>query len=452
MSNKGWPSSQKTTNQIYQTIQPLGAGKHGADVLPKAMSALSLIDLVPEATSGLDYIDLAGHSIKAGDMIRFTAGDLDRDEVAVSRVEPNRIYLSHKFETEILPADTFIPLRAVTLTIDKGGNLATSSGPIQFIKDGAAQQVLEDTITPANNAPLPVKLTGATGDINITAGDLNVQTSHVGANYDSQRIGDGTTELEIIPVTREAKVSDANAKSVLDALLVELALKADLTETQPVSLASSPLPTGAATETTLAAVLAKIIAAPATEAKQDSSITELQSILAKIIVAPATEAKQDTSITALGDILAKIIVAPATEAKQDTNITALGDILAKIIAAPATEAKQDAIIAALGSSDITVLDSSFTASPTVPTATRLATGVTVPALKKGTELEILTKAGDNFTAYDAVTGGNVIGRFTQAGGRLPVALTAATAIFLQSDTGADFTANDLTINLIGVDA
>lgn len=159
-----------------------------------------------------------------------------------------------------------------------------------------------------------------------------------------------------------------------------------------------------ATQTTLAALLAKVIAAPSTEAKQDSMITlltaiagyvdgleakdyatqtTLAAVLAKIIAAPSTEAKQDTIIghidgletafttlnakdfatqTTLAAILAKIIAAPSTEAKQDTIIThidgletafttlnakdfatqtTLAAILAKIIAAPATEAKQD---------------------------------------------------------------------------------------------------------------
>ena len=169
-----------------------------------------------------------------------------------------------------------------------------------------------------------------------------------------------------------------------------------------------------ATQTTAAAILAKLIAAPATEAKQTAielilnsldgkdystlakqneilvklaaletklssdpaTQTTLAAILAKIIDAPATEAKQDTiighvdgiegALTALNDkdfatqttlsqILAKIIAAPATEAKQDTLIghvdgveSALASILEKLIAAPATEAKQDALAALIG--------------------------------------------------------------------------------------------------------
>jgi len=76
------------------------------------------------------------------------------------------------------------------------------------------------------------------------------------------------------------------------------ALVSDMLEKQDTLIAKD-----FATQTTLASVLAKIIAAPATEAKQDTLIakdfatqTTLASVLAKIIAAPATEAKQDTLI------------------------------------------------------------------------------------------------------------------------------------------------------------
>lgn len=130
------------------------------------------------------------------------------------------------------------------------------------------------------------------------------------------------------------------------------------------------------TQTTSAAILAKIIAAPATEAKQDSSNTKLDTliakdfatqttlaaVLAKIIAAPSTEAKQDTIITSLGGlnakdfatqatlaaVLAKIIAAPSTEAKQDTIITALGTLNAKDFSTQATLAALNAKFSALG--------------------------------------------------------------------------------------------------------
>lgn len=70
------------------------------------------------------------------------------------------------------------------------------------------------------------------------------------------------------------------------------------------------------------------------------------------------ESKLDTLGVAIDSILAKIIASPATEAKQDTLIghvdgveSALASILAKLIAAPATEAKQDALAALIGEVD-----------------------------------------------------------------------------------------------------
>lgn len=122
------------------------------------------------------------------------------------------------------------------------------------------------------------------------------------------------------------------------------------------ALEAGSFPTDLATEATLAAVLAKLIAAPATEAGQASLLgavdgveAALASVLAKIIAAPATEAKQDATNTALGAlatqttlaaVLAKMIAAPATEAKQDA-------IIAKLIASPATEATAASLLAQL---------------------------------------------------------------------------------------------------------
>ena len=64
-----------------------------------------------------------------------------------------------------------------------------------------------------------------------------------------------------------------------------------------------------ATQTTLEAILAKLIATPATEAKQDTLISHvdgmesaLASILAKLIDAPATEAKQDALAALIGEV------------------------------------------------------------------------------------------------------------------------------------------------------
>lgn len=100
------------------------------------------------------------------------------------------------------------------LAIEADGSInvnATFSGPIKFRQDGAVVDVEEDTVTPANSAPLPVKLTSTSGDINITAGDLNVQLEHTGANYDSLRVGDGTNIMGVSGNAEATVVDRANS-------------------------------------------------------------------------------------------------------------------------------------------------------------------------------------------------------------------------------------------------
>ena len=148
--------------------------------------------------------------------------------------------------------------------------------PIKFDLDGVVVPVLEDTVTPANNQPLPVKLSGFTGDITVNANELNVGLSHVAGSadaFDSTRIGSGvagefmTVEAETSAGGDfEARVRDIDAKALLTtidvdtgsidtkipaqgAALIAASLPVNIASDQvvPVSATALPLPTGAAT-------------------------------------------------------------------------------------------------------------------------------------------------------------------------------------------------------------
>lgn len=190
----------------------------------------------------------------------------------------------------------------------------------------------------------------------VDIGDVTINNASGAAAVNIQDGGNSITVDGSITANL-GTIAGVATETTLSSLLTELQLKADLTETQPVSVASLPLPSGAATEakqdtgnsslatiagldfatqTTLAAILAKILIAPSTEAKQDTgnaslttiaavdfaTQTTLAAILAKIIAAPATEAKQDTGNTSLGSIDTKL-TSQATAANQSTQITAL---------------------------------------------------------------------------------------------------------------------------------
>jgi hypothetical protein len=88
--------------------------------------------------------------------------------------------------------------------------------------------------------------------------------------------------------------ADPAVTAALADLLAELELKADLTETQPVSVASLPLPTGAATQTTLANLL--------TELQLKADLTDTQPVSVASLPLPtgaATLAEQQTQTAAL---------------------------------------------------------------------------------------------------------------------------------------------------------
>lgn len=274
MSIKGSPTQQKLiANQVsrhdFVTVQSSDQGlRNLLDTTTKFAFRVDN-DSVPRTAgaatgnvnqSGGTVIEDTATPAKKGDFVRFETGNAQYLEIPIDSVSTNQIVLAAKLPSHLLPAagDTFYIMRFATQRTDESGAqiVTVEQGPIRFTKDGLSTEVSQDTGTPSNSVPLPVQLYGAAGQINITAGDINVQTTHQGPNYDSQRIGDGTTELGIT-ANNEAKTHDAE-------------VLAKLTDIEAIDFA--------------------------TEAKQDAAILELQEIKALDF---ATEAKQDLEIAEL---------------------------------------------------------------------------------------------------------------------------------------------------------
>lgn len=263
MAIKGFSSKYGTSTgkQRYNTVQDIGSGKSAMDVLPKALFPLAAIATVPDSiysgnnivNAGKRYLVKTAHSARVGDVIRFISGNNSGIEAPIEEiVDANTVLLGTVLPSDILITDQFFIMRHITLTIDSSGALSTTSGPTQFVKDAVTTVVNEDTTIPANNEPLPnklfidyngavrpVKYNGTPADtvavpvaltnladgtnINITAGDINVQLTHIGANPDSTRIGDGTNELGIT-ANNEAlvKVNTLDIVDHLDSALLDV--------------------------------------------------------------------------------------------------------------------------------------------------------------------------------------------------------------------------------------
>ena len=115
-----------------------------------------------------------------------------------------------------------------------------NSGPVQFTRNSLPQTVVEDTATPANSRPLPVKILDAGGLIP----DWATETTLAGLSAKIPAALGQTTMAGSLSVVIASNQSAVPVSGPLtDAQLRAAAV--------PVSMASSPLPSGAATETTL---------------------------------------------------------------------------------------------------------------------------------------------------------------------------------------------------------
>ena len=312
---KGYSTQEKDDRlkSEFVTIQPIGPKKFGLDVSVSMYHQLvndgDLIDAVPLEENG-DVVSLTinGHGANKGDIVYFKTGNQANRQIKIWDVpDVNTIVLAETIvSSEPLPAigDEIDILAPIMPRTNAEGDIYVTSGGTKFIKDGSEVLVTEDTVTPANNLPLPVKLTGLDGDVVINSPNLNlaVQLDHDSANPDSVQIGDGT-EIVQINASGEMQTSDDAARTSLGNLLTELQAKADLTETQPVSAATLPLPTGAATETTLGNLL--------TELQAKADLSETQPVSAASLPLPTGAATETT----LGNLLTEL------QAKADLSET-----------------------------------------------------------------------------------------------------------------------------------
>ena len=202
-----------------------------------------------------------------------------------------------------------------------------------------------------------------------------------------------------------------------------------------------------------------VLAGGATEAKQDTMITELQALNTDtdtlVAVDYATSAKQDSQTTELQaintDMDTLVAVDYATSAKQDSQTTELQAIntdMDTLVAVDyATSAKQDTIISQTARlSPVDFLDSGVvdSSSSNIPAA-----GLTVVASLAAEchELEIIDDIGEYMTITDGSD--TVLAYLPLGGGRVKLNIAASTAIKLASVSGSTISTGKIAINFLG---
>jgi hypothetical protein len=137
--------------------------------------------------------------------------------------------------------------------------------------------VAKDTADPTNTVPVPVEIVSASGtNINITAGDLNVQTTAFGANFDSMRIGDGTN-LMAVNASLEATVKDTDVEAAVQAVGAQLPATIG-TKASADSLSVVLASDQAAIDVNNIAGTISLPTGAATAARQDTAFIQLEAI------------------------------------------------------------------------------------------------------------------------------------------------------------------------------
>jgi predicted transcriptional regulator len=354
----------KTPEQVnHATVAPINQNRFGLHVQPLNAYLVGANDrALLAAGSNLDTIVFAAaHGAKKGDLIRFTnAVNVTLFEIYVKEiVDATTIKIHGKLDGAIDNADTVDLLRPVTPRVDNtGASLASVvSPPIQINRGPGGVYVpttiTKDTTVAANTVPLPVEIVQATGtEINITAGDINVQLTHAGANPDSTQIGDGT-EIWQINAAGEGQVAAqgnvaANAADTqnpikiggrYDAILptyddgditnlqVDINGRLLVTDSATAAFTTHDLDTGAGTEDNLGVSVRISGAGGSIEAKgQQARADSLPATLSTEDITLIT-AIRDRLPAALGQAASAASLAVVLSTEQEAIVTAIRDRL-----------------------------------------------------------------------------------------------------------------------------
>lgn len=154
--------SDSVDELTHQSVQNLWNARGAADVLIHALYATTAIPLLIGAGSVRRKLEVTAHGAIVGDFIRINNGNAESEEVAIIKIiDANNLVIAKEINAAI--GDELFIMKNVTPTYNKDGSLNVSSGPIQFIKDAVATQVIEDTAVPANNIGLPVRNIDSSG-------------------------------------------------------------------------------------------------------------------------------------------------------------------------------------------------------------------------------------------------------------------------------------------------
>ncbi len=269
---QGYPHQQKHGPSQFQTIQRIGlGGAYGSDVVPRGVYSAASETVAASPAPKVGSFTSTSTAAKAGDLIRFTSGANSNIEIGVLSVVADLITLVGNLPVAPSASDAYTVLRFVTPTYSSSGGLSVTSGPLAIKVDGVATDVNFNSGTPASSVAVPVYITG--GGAAASALDYGVSSaaartaSQIGNASGAADFAAGNSSaqtLRVVVATNQAAIAVSGPLTDTQLRATAVPVSGPLTDTQlratavPVSAAALPLPTGAATESTLSTLNGKV--------------------------------------------------------------------------------------------------------------------------------------------------------------------------------------------------
>ena len=257
MSIKAFPNQKKLTKQLsgitqaqsdthaqFITAQPTSSDKIGLDSVQIGVYRTSA--LVKTATASTvepkRIITNTAHGGLVGDMVRFqdTAANAGFESAILSIPDANTIVLASESPLDIVTGNEFFILRHVVPRYDAtGSTIATLTPvPIQFVRNAVNTDVSQDTSTPSNSRPLPIRVLNPDGT-EVTPATSGAQTttnaslSSIDTKLTSQATAanqattNGSLSSIDTKLTSQATAANQTAQATLTGAVVETAPATD---------------------------------------------------------------------------------------------------------------------------------------------------------------------------------------------------------------------------------
>jgi len=427
--------SKDLRHPSYVTAQPTTSNRTALDTIPIAFALIDS-DVVVESGSNASIVNVTGHAFKRGDLLilKTTTNAIKENLVTIDETSTNSFELATVLSANLTAGDTFDLYRPTVLQVDSSGKLIVNNDkPLRFIRGTEVVDVYKDLVDTNNSRPLPVEIIGAGVSLTIDGSTLELSLSHTGVDYSSVRIGNGTY-LWDIDSTGHGLVKDAAVATAIAGLLTELEKKADLTETQPVSLASAPLPSGAATSANQSTIITAI-AGLLTELEKKADLTETQPVSLASAPLPsgaATSANQVTTNSSLDTIISRLPSSLGTKTAANSFPVTL---------------PSDSIVTINRLNVVDMLDNLMVTSIPASSGTPLIVVDSLAANVK--KIKVIDDISEFIGLYDGSNTLLCILPMGYTGGELEIFIAQGTSLKLRNMKDAAITQGSIAINFLG---